>query len=124
MAKDFYSVLDIPASTSKEEIRQAYLRLARECHPNLSNDPSARKRFEEVHQAYVILSDYEARKYYNLYREGGMEKAAQGASSYVPPIPLLWWQKLAVLAIFGMVLSGILGILALCALMLYMPYFL
>jgi DnaJ-class molecular chaperone len=121
MAKDFYSVLDIPASTSKEEIRQAYLRLARECHPDVSNDPSARKRFEEVHQAYVILSDYEARKYYNLYREGGMEKAAQDESSYAPPIPLLWWQKLA---IFGMALLGILWILALCALMLYMPYFL
>ena len=122
MAKDFYSVLDIPSSTSKEEIRQAYLRLAREYHPDVSNDPRARERFEEVHQAYVILSDYEARKYYNLYREGGMEKAAQeDESSYAPPIHLLWWQKLA---IFGIVLLGILGILALCGLMLYLPYFL
>jgi curved DNA-binding protein len=121
MAKDFYSVLDIPSSTSKEEIRQAYLRMVRECHPDVSKDPKARERFEEVHQAYVILSDYEARKYYNLYREGGMEKAAQDGSSYAPPVPLLWWQKLA---IFGTVLLGILGILVLCGLMLYVPYFL
>jgi DnaJ-class molecular chaperone len=124
MAKDFYSVLDIPSSTSKEEIRQAYLRIARECHPDVSKDPRARERFEEVHQAYVILSDYEARRYYNLYREGGMEKAAQDESSYTPPLPRLWWQKLAVVAIFGMVLLGILGILALGGLILYLPHFL
>jgi DnaJ-class molecular chaperone len=119
MAKDFYSVLDIPSSTSKEEIRQAYLRLAREYHPDVSNDPKARERFEEVHQAYVILSDYEARKYYNLYREGGIEKAAQDEAF---PMPLLGWHKLAAIAVIGMVILGIVGILALCGLMLYASF--
>jgi DnaJ-class molecular chaperone len=118
MAKDFYSVLDIPSSTSKEEIRQAYLRLAREYHPDVSDDPQARERFEEVHQAYVILSDYEARKYYNLYREGGIEKAQQEAF----PMPLMGWHKLAAIAIIGMVILGIVGILALCGLMLYASF--
>jgi DnaJ-class molecular chaperone len=122
MAKDFYSVLDIPSSTSQEEIRQAYLRLARRYHPDVSEDPSARERFEEVHQAYVILSNYEARKQFNLYRQGGIEKAAQdGFLNEVPLGPVLWWQKLAAL---GIALLGILGILALFGLMLYAPYFL
>ncbi|MGA7954200.1 MAG: DnaJ domain-containing protein [Gloeobacterales cyanobacterium] len=80
MAKDFYSVLDIPPNTSKEEIRQAYQRFARQYHPDFAADPISRERFEEVYQAYVILSDYETRKYYNLYREAGMEKAAQNES--------------------------------------------
>jgi DnaJ-class molecular chaperone len=119
MAKDFYSVLDIPSSTSKEEIRQAYLRLAREYHPDVSDDPQARERFEEVHQAYVILSDYEARKYYNLYREGGIEKAAQDEAF---PMPLMGWHKLAAVAIIGMVILGIVGILVLCGLMLYASF--
>lgn len=121
MAKDFYSVLDIPSTTSKEEIRQAYLRLARRYHPDMSGDPSARERFEEVQLAYVILSDYEARKKFNLYRQGGIEKAAQEeALSYAPRAPLLWWQQLT---IFGIVLIGLLGIWALFGMMLA-PYFL
>jgi DnaJ-class molecular chaperone len=120
MARDFYSVLDVPSSTSPEEIRQAYLRLARQYHPDISEDPSARERFEEVHQAYVILSDYETRKKFNLYRQGGIEKAAQEASlSDAPLAPLLWWQQLA---IFGIVLLGLLGISALFGMMLA-PYF-
>lgn len=122
MVRDFYSVLDIPSTTSKEEIRQAYLRLVRQYHPDVSEDPSARERFEEVHQAYVILSDYEARKQFNLYRQGGIEKAAQDEFlNDIPLGPLLWWQKLAVC---GTALLGILGILALLGLMLYAPYFL
>ncbi len=121
MAKDFYSVLDIPSTTSQEEIRQAYLRLARRYHPDLSEDPSTRERFEEVHLAYVILSDYEARKKFNLYRQGGIEKASkEEALNYAPLAPLLWWQKLA---ICGIVLLGLLGILALFGMMLA-PYFL
>ena len=124
MARDFYSVLDIPPDTSKAEIRDAYLRLARRYHPDVSEDPSSRERFQEVHQAYTILSNYEARRYYNLYREEGIEKAAQDeALNVAPPIPLLWWQKFAIVAMLGLALVGVLGILALCGLMLSAPYF-
>lgn len=95
IAKDFYSVLDIPPGTSKEDIRQAYLRLARRYHPDVNDDPESRDRFEEINQAYTILSDDEARIFYNLYREGAEEDEASGwgGNDYYQAAPLPWWQR-------------------------------
>jgi DnaJ-class molecular chaperone len=101
MAKDFYSVLDIPPFTSKEEIREAYLRLARQYHPDVSEEPSAKKHFEEISQAYTILSDDEARIFYNLYFTGVQEEDQDDLES-----PLPWWQKHSSKLIVTMVLSG------------------
>jgi DnaJ-class molecular chaperone len=70
LAKDFYSVLDI---ADKEEIRKAYLQLARLYHPDVSKAPDARERFEEINQAYSILSDDDSRFFYNLYFKGAQE---------------------------------------------------
>jgi DnaJ-class molecular chaperone len=48
LTKDFYSVLDIDPETDKEDIRLAYIQLARRYHPDLSKAPDARERFEEI----------------------------------------------------------------------------
>jgi curved DNA-binding protein CbpA len=95
IAKDFYSVLDIPPGTSKEDIRQAYLRLARMYHPDLNDDPQSRDRFEEINQAYTILSDDEARIFYNLYREGAEEDdlGSWSGNDYYQDAPAAWWQR-------------------------------
>jgi molecular chaperone DnaJ len=81
MRKDFYSVLNIPADTDKEEIRQAYRYLARKYYPELKKDPQTRKQFEEINMAYTILYDDESRIFYNLYREGEIEYSEQEAQS-------------------------------------------
>lgn len=70
MPKDFYSILDIPVDTPKEEIRLAYLRLSRKYHPDLNEDPESRDRFEEINHAYSILSNEESRVFYDLFCEG------------------------------------------------------
>jgi DnaJ-class molecular chaperone len=77
MTKDFYSVLDIPAGTDKEEIRQAYMHLARKYYPDVDKDPKLKAQFEEINMAYTILYDDESRIFYNLYREGEIEYSAQ-----------------------------------------------
>jgi DnaJ-class molecular chaperone len=86
MGKDFYSVLDIKPGTDKKQIRQAYVQLARQYHPDVSIEPDARERFEEINVAYKVLSDDETRTYYNLYY-----RKAQDVSSYqdLPP----WWKR-------------------------------
>jgi DnaJ-class molecular chaperone len=73
LAKDFYSVLDIDPEMEKEEIRKAYLQLALRYHPDMSKAPDARERFEEINQAYSILSDDDSRFFYNLYFKGAHE---------------------------------------------------
>jgi curved DNA-binding protein CbpA len=90
MARDFYSILDIPPGTDKEGIRQAFLRLARTYHPDLNRAPEAEKQFEEIHQAYTILSDDEARLFYNLYYEGMIGHELDDVYVYQSMLP---WQE-------------------------------
>jgi curved DNA-binding protein CbpA len=122
IAKDFYSVLNIPPGTSKEEIRQAYLRLARRYHPDVNRDPRSRERFEEINQAYTLLSDDEARIFYDLYREGAAEDEPQdtenqGSYGHQAP-PQSWWQRNSSTVGVGVAVSCV---LAAYGVVLYLP---
>ncbi|MGA7954608.1 MAG: DnaJ domain-containing protein, partial [Gloeobacterales cyanobacterium] len=88
MGKDFYNILNVDPQTDKEEIRKSYIKLASLYHPDVSKDPGARERFEEINLAYTILSNDETRIIYNLYY-----KEAQEDSSY--PALLPWWKRYA-----------------------------
>src|SRR5690606_11894006 len=46
---------------SEDEIKKAYRRLARKYHPDVSKEPNAKERFQEVSEAYETLSDKEKR---------------------------------------------------------------
>jgi curved DNA-binding protein CbpA len=99
MGKDFYSILDVHPETDKEDIRKAYMQLARQYHPDVSQAPDARDRFEEINQAYTILSDDQTRAFYNLYYEGGQE-------IFCPSQPLTWWQRYASAIEIGILVFG------------------
>jgi curved DNA-binding protein CbpA len=86
MRKDFYCVLNITPETDKKEIRQAYVQLARQYHPDLNKKPEARERFEEINMAYEVLSDDETRMFYNLFYKGAQNfPACQDLSP--------WWKR-------------------------------
>ena len=56
--KDYYSILELPPSASREEIKKSYRRLALLYHPDKSsNDPYAAARFAAVKEAYETLTD-------------------------------------------------------------------
>jgi curved DNA-binding protein CbpA len=56
MIKDYYSILQIDASATVAEIKQAYRRLAKTWHPDKNpGDPNARTQFNEIKEAYEIL---------------------------------------------------------------------
>jgi len=68
MANDYYKVLDVERTASAEEISKAYRKLARKFHPDLNQeDKNAKKRFQEVQQAYDCLNDPEKRKMYDQF---------------------------------------------------------
>jgi DnaJ-class molecular chaperone len=56
---DFYQVLGVPRGAAPDEIRAAYVRLAKRHHPDVHG--SLPTRLREVQQAYRCLSDGEAR---------------------------------------------------------------
>ena len=54
-ARSPYQVLGVDENASDAEIRQAYRKLARKHHPDLTREKGATKKFMEVHQAYGEL---------------------------------------------------------------------
>lgn len=65
MIPNLYSILDVDRHSSKEEIKKAYRKLALQWHPDKNKSPNAHYRFIEINEAYLILSDEEARVKYN-----------------------------------------------------------
>jgi molecular chaperone DnaJ len=71
MRRDYYAVLGIAATAAPREIRQAYRRLARQYSPDVNFwDVSARTLFEEIAEAYRVLSDPHARALYDRLGPG------------------------------------------------------
>ena len=58
---DYYKLLDVARSSSVEEIRGAYKRLALAWHPDKNQDPDAERRFKQISTAYDVLKDGENR---------------------------------------------------------------
>ena len=70
MARDYYNLLGVDRSASDKEIRQAFRRLARKHHPDVSSgDRGDEAKFKEINEAYEVLSDKDSRKKYDRFGE-------------------------------------------------------
>ncbi len=78
MRRDYYAVLGIAATAAPREIRQAYRRLARQYSPDVNFwDVTAETLFEEIAEAYRILSDPQARAMYDRFGAGVLGEALE-----------------------------------------------
>jgi len=66
VARDYYGILGVGRDAGAEEIKRAYRRLARELHPDVNTDEAAQGRFQDVRDAYEVLSDPEKRRIVDL----------------------------------------------------------
>jgi molecular chaperone DnaJ len=65
--RDYYDVLGIPKSANKDEIKNAYRKLALQYHPDRNKAAGSEEKFKEISEAYAVLSDNEKRKRYDTY---------------------------------------------------------
>ena len=73
MTKDYYKTLGIEKGASKEEIKKAYKKLAKQYHPDLNKDnPQAEAKFKEINEAASILTDDNKRSQYDQFGSEGM----------------------------------------------------
>ena len=67
--QDYYLILGIPRHTNGEGVRRAYLRKARQYHPDLHpDDPDAVSKMQAVNVAYATLADAARRDRYDTQR--------------------------------------------------------
>jgi molecular chaperone DnaJ len=72
--RDYYEVLGVSKTASKEEIKDAYRKLALQYHPDRNKAPEAEERFKEISEAYAVLSDDEKRTQYDQLGHAGFDQ--------------------------------------------------
>lgn len=70
--RDYYEILGVSKNTTKENIRNAYRKLAFKYHPDRNKSSDAEEKFKEISEAYAVLSDDEKRRQYNMFGHAGI----------------------------------------------------
>jgi len=84
MVKDtiLYDRLEIEPTASSSDIKKAYYKLSKQWHPDKNPSEDAKLKFQEIAEAYEILSDEEKR---NNYDNNGMDFIKNGGQPNVDP---------------------------------------
>lgn len=80
--KDYYDVLGVDENASQEEIKQAYRKMAKKYHPDVSDEPDAEERFKEASEAYEVLSDEEKKAKYDRFGHAGVDQDGAGRGGF------------------------------------------
>jgi len=77
--RDYYEVLGVDKNATEADIKKAYRKKAKECHPDLHpNDKDAEERFKELNEANEVLSDADKRARYDQFGFDGPQMGGGG----------------------------------------------
>ena len=65
--QNYYEILGVGRDASAEEIKNAFRQLAKKYHPDSSGSEEDKERFQEIQEAYAVLSNPDKRKVYDYY---------------------------------------------------------
>jgi molecular chaperone DnaJ len=78
--RDYYDVLGVGREATKDELKSAYRRLAKQHHPDINKDHGAEEQFKELNEAYSVLSDDEKRVAYDRFGHAAFQNGGSGAN--------------------------------------------
>lgn len=78
--KDYYKILEVEKTASKEDIKKAYKKLAKKYHPDISQEKDAEKLFKEINEAASVLLDDEKKQRYDKYGSADAQNGFGGGS--------------------------------------------
>ena len=71
--RDYYEILNVARNASKDEIKNAYRKLALQYHPDRNKASDAEEKFKEISEAYAVLSDDQKRAQYEQFGHAGID---------------------------------------------------
>ena len=81
--RDFYEILGVAKSSSADEIKKAYRKVAMQHHPDRNpGDKAAEEKFKEAAEAYEILSDADKRAQYDRFGHQAFSQNRGGGGGY------------------------------------------
>ncbi len=80
---DYYKILGVDKSIPQKDVKKAYLKRAKQFHPDLHpDDPKAQAKFQALQEAYDVIGDPEKRKKYDQYGEQWKQADAFGGAGF------------------------------------------
>lgn len=92
MSKNYYDILWVSKTSSNEEIKKAYRKLAMKYHPDRNKqNKDAESKFKEISNAYEVLSDTKKRKNYDMFWSSDYSSWAWNPFSSQKSYSSGWW---------------------------------
>ncbi|CAO1310593.1 unnamed protein product [Diamesa tonsa] len=84
LRKNYYDILGVAKNSSVKDIKKSYYQLAKKYHPDTNKDTDSSKKFQEVSEAYEVLSDETKRKEYDTYGQTSEQMNREGGGGFRP----------------------------------------
>ena len=87
--RDYYEILEVERSSTEEEIKRSYRKLAVKFHPDKNpGDHEAEERFKELGAAYDVLMEPQKRAAYDRYGHAAFQQGGMGGGGFHDPFDL------------------------------------